>query len=82
MGKLMRATALVLAAILLLGNTRCQNNSSSSTTSPVFITTLAVEDANGNPATTFSQGQSIQFVLTVRNRTDMDQNIITATCYP
>ncbi|MDE2234207.1 MAG: hypothetical protein KGL13_09340 [Gammaproteobacteria bacterium] len=79
MGKLMRVAALVLAAILLLGNSQCQNSSSSST-SPAFVTTLAVEDANGNPATTFSQSEAIQFVLTVRNRTSTNQPLYMQTC--
>jgi hypothetical protein len=66
--------------MLLLGNNQCQNNSSNSSTSPAFVTTLAVEDANGNPTTNFSQGQSIQFVLTVHNRTDTTQTLNMFVC--
>ncbi len=71
---------MVLCAALLLGNSQCQNNSASS--SSTFVTTMAVEDANGNPETSFSSGQSIQLVLNVRNRTDTDQSIYTGLLPP
>ena len=71
---------MVLCAALLLGNSQCQNNSASS--SPTFVTTMAVEDANSNPETSFSSGQSIQLVLNVRNRTDTDQSIYIQVCFP
>ncbi|HVC38154.1 MAG TPA: hypothetical protein VNF46_07110 [Gammaproteobacteria bacterium] len=71
---------MVLCAALLLGNSQCQNNSASS--SPTFVTTMAVEDANGNPETSFSSGQTIQFVLNVRNRTGSDQTIYMNICFP
>jgi Intracellular proteinase inhibitor len=62
---------------MLLGSTQCQNTTNDGTNSngPIFVTTLAVEDANGNAASNFSLGEQIQFVLSVRNRTDSSQTI-------
>jgi len=77
---LLRTSFMVLCAALLLGNSQCQNNSSSS--SPTFVTTVSVEDANGNQSSSFSSGQTIQFVLNVRNRTDTDQTIYMQICFP
>jgi len=41
-----------------------------------------VEDANGNQTSSFSLGQTIQFVINVRNRTDSDQTIYMNICFP
>ncbi|HKT32396.1 MAG TPA: hypothetical protein VJS89_07895 [Gammaproteobacteria bacterium] len=80
---LVRFAAITLCAGLALGNTQCQQSISSSNQnggSPTFVTTLAVENANGIPTTSFASGESIQFVLSVHNRTDMPQTITSQVC--
>lgn len=66
-----------LCAAILLGNTHCQSNTNGGIgpEGPNFVTTLAVEDANGNITGSFSSGQQIQFVLSVRNRSSSSQTI-------
>ncbi|MHB8405958.1 MAG: BsuPI-related putative proteinase inhibitor [Gammaproteobacteria bacterium] len=66
-----------VCAALLLGATQCQSSSSNGIgpNGPVFVTTLAVEDANGVLTSTFSQGQAIQFVVSVRNRSSSSQTL-------
>lgn len=68
---------LVLIAAALLGNTQCQstNNNGIGPNGPNFVTTLAVEDANGNAVSSFSPSQQIQLVLSVRNRSTSSQSI-------
>lgn len=74
--QVLRAAALGLLAAALLGNTQCQSNASGiGPNGPNFVTTLAVEDASGNAASSFSQGQQIQFVLSVRNRSTLAQTV-------
>ncbi|HKS93470.1 MAG TPA: hypothetical protein VJS16_02300 [Gammaproteobacteria bacterium] len=80
---LLRFAGIILCAGLVLGNTQCQQNNSSSGDSdgsPTFVTTLAVESAHGIPTTSFTSGESIQFVLSVHNRTNMPQTITTQVC--
>lgn len=80
---LLRFAGIILCAGLVLGNTQCQQNNSSSGDSdgsPTFVTTLAVESAHGIPTTSFASGESIQFVLSVHNRTNMPQTITTQVC--
>ncbi|MGB9429184.1 MAG: BsuPI-related putative proteinase inhibitor [Gammaproteobacteria bacterium] len=62
---------------LLLGSTQCQttNNNGTGPDGPLFVTTLAIEDANGNIASSFSAAQEIQFVLSVRNRSTTAQTV-------
>lgn len=79
MQRFLRLIGIVLVAALVLGNSQCQQSSSDS--GPAFVTTLTVEDANGNQTSSFSSGQTIQFVLNVRNRTDMDQTIYMQVCF-
>lgn len=80
---LSRLPAILLCVGLLLGNTQCQQGNSSSSGSggsATFVTSMAVENANGIPTTSFASGESIQFVLSVRNRTDMPQTITSQVC--
>ncbi|HKV97536.1 MAG TPA: hypothetical protein VJR90_08625 [Gammaproteobacteria bacterium] len=80
---LLRFAGIILCAVVLLGNTQCQqssNISGQSDGSPIFVTTLAVESANGVPTTSFTSGESIQFVLSVHNRTNMPQTITSQVC--
>jgi len=66
-----------LITAALLGSTQCQNNTNNGVgpNGPNFVTTLAVEDANGNASSSFSPAQQIQFVLSVRNRSTTSQTI-------
>ena len=75
--QLARAAGLGLLAVALLGNTQCQNtaNNGIGPAGANFVTTLAVEDANGNATSSFFPGQQIQFVLSVRNRSTSSQTI-------
>lgn len=75
---LLRFATILLCAGLLLGNTQCQQGSSGglADSGPAFVTTMTVEDANGNPASRYSQGQTIQFVISVRNRLNTPQTIV------
>lgn len=74
--QVLRAAALGLLAAALLGNTQCQSNASGiGPDGPNFVTTLAVGDASGNAASSFSPSQQIQFVLSVRNRSTVAQTV-------
>lgn len=67
---------IALSAAGALGATQCQsNNSGIGPEGPNFVTTLAIEDANGNAASSFASGQQIQFVLSVRNRSTTAQTV-------
>ena len=76
--RLIRIVGVAVCAALLLGATQCQSSSSNGIgpDGPVFVTTLAVEDANGVLSSTFSSGETIQFVLSVRNRSSSSQTQI------
>jgi Intracellular proteinase inhibitor len=81
---MMRVLRVLFSLVLvgmLLGSTQCQNTTNDGTNSdgPIFVTTLAAEDANGNAASSFSQSAEIQFVLSVRNRTSSSQTISFST---
>jgi hypothetical protein len=77
MPRMLRALFGLLLAGMLLGSTQCQNTTNDGTNSdgPIFVTSLAVEDVNGNAASSFSSTAEIQFVLNVRNRTSSSQTI-------
>lgn len=61
------------AVLLLLGNSNCTKNSSAD--APQFVTTLTIEDANNLPTSVFATGASIQFVLSIRNRSSSPQSL-------
>ncbi|MGH8278767.1 MAG: hypothetical protein ACRETQ_04265 [Gammaproteobacteria bacterium] len=83
MDRLLRLSGILLIAALTLGNSQCQQSSSAIENGPAFVTTLSVEDANGNPASQFSQSQAIQFVISVHNRLDTPQTVVVAQpCSP
>ncbi|MGH8402441.1 MAG: BsuPI-related putative proteinase inhibitor [Gammaproteobacteria bacterium] len=77
----MRIAGIAVCAGMLLGASQCQTNTNNGTgpDGPLFVTTLAVEDVNGNSISTFSPGQQIQFVLSVRNRSSSSQTISFST---
>lgn len=73
MRRLIRLFAALFCMLLLLGNTNCNKNSDSS--APQFVTSLSVRDINGNPASAFAQGDSVEFVLSIRNRSNIAQTL-------
>lgn len=75
MKHIFRFLAGALCMLLLLGNNQCTNNNNTNNGAPVFVTTLQVQDAGGNAATSFVTGVTIQFQITVRNRTSSAQTL-------
>lgn len=67
MRRLFRTLAAILCVLLSLGNTNCTKNSSSNT--PQFVTTLTL------PSSTFTQGTTVQFLLSIRNRSDTAETL-------
>ena len=68
-----RFFAAFLATLLLLGSSNCSKNSDAN--APQFVSTLSVEDTNGNLDSGFATGVTIQFVLSVRNRSNTAQTL-------
>ena len=58
---------------MLLGASNCTKNNSSD--APQFVTSLTVQTSSGSPSSAFAKGDPIQFVLTIRNRTDQAQSL-------
>jgi Intracellular proteinase inhibitor len=77
--RIIRITGIMLCATLLLGASlsQCQTSTTNGIGSdgPIFVTSLAVEDASGNAVSTFNSGDPITFVLSVRNRSSSSQTI-------
>jgi len=73
MRRLFRLLALISATLLLLGNSNCTKNNSSD--APQFVTTLQVENSSGLVSGGFSQGDTANLVLTVRNRSASNQTL-------
>lgn len=73
----MYITGLPLITAALLGASQCQNTSNNGVgpNGALFVTTLAVEDANGNAASSFTPSEQIQLVLSVRNRSTSSQTV-------
>ncbi|HEX5340646.1 MAG TPA: BsuPI-related putative proteinase inhibitor, partial [Gammaproteobacteria bacterium] len=59
----------------LLGTSQCQQQDDKTDGSPVFVTTLALQDANGNVQSSFTSGQTVVLKLTVYNRSDAVQSL-------
>jgi len=59
--------------LMLLGSSNCTQNNSSD--SPQFVTNLAVDDVNNNPSSAFATGATINFVLSIRNRSNTTQTL-------
>ena len=73
MRRLTRLLALIFASLLLLGNSNCSKNNASD--APQFVTSLAMEDVNGNVVSSFASGASVQLVLKIRNRSTSAQTL-------
>ncbi len=70
-----RVLAIAGCAALLLGTSQCQTTSTNNVNGPVFVTSVTTLDANNQPASSFSQGQSVTFQLSVRNRSHSAQTL-------
>lgn len=93
---LLRFTGIVLCAGVLLGNTQCQQSGNAQINPPTgtppkpvlpgngpdFVTNVTIEDGNGNVSNSFTQGEEIQFVVSVRNRTNTEQSVNIQVCGP
>ena len=71
--RLFRLLAALSALALLLGNSNCSKNNASD--APQFVTSLTIQNSSSLPSSGFAQGDVIQFVLTVRNRTNAAQTL-------
>ncbi len=74
MQRLLRLIFGITIALWLLGASNCSQSSNNSD-APQFVTTLTVENTSGQATTSFAQAESVQFVLTIRNRTDQAQSL-------
>ncbi|HEY3645370.1 MAG TPA: hypothetical protein VGM16_08535 [Gammaproteobacteria bacterium] len=73
MRRLIRLLFGIAAVMLLLGASNCSKNNDSD--APQFVTTLTVQNSSGQASAAFGQGTPIEFVLTIRNRTDQPQSL-------
>jgi hypothetical protein len=73
MRRLIRIPLALCAVLLLLGNNNCSKNNDSA--APQFVTTLAIQNSSNQPSVSFSQGAPVEFVLSIRNRTDQAQKL-------
>jgi hypothetical protein len=73
MRRILRTLAALSALALLLGNSNCSKNDSSD--APQFVTSIALQDSSGQPTTVFAKGDTVQFVITIRNRTAQAQTL-------
>lgn len=73
MQRLFRLVALVTIAVWLLGASNCTQNSNSA--APQFVISLTVQNSSGQPSAAFAKGDPIQFLLTIRNRSDQAQKL-------
>lgn len=73
MQRLFRLITGITIALWLLGASNCTQNSNSD--APQFVTTLTVQDSSGLPTASFAQGETVQFLLSIRNRTNQTQKL-------
>src|SRR6185295_12570439 len=73
MRRILRTLAALSALFLLLGNSNCSKNDSAD--APQFVTSIAVQNTSGQPTTAFAKGDTVQFVITIRNRTAQAQTL-------
>jgi hypothetical protein len=70
---LFRAVAGITITLWLLGASNCTQKSNSD--APQFVTTLTVQNSSSLPTVSFAQGDPVQFVLSIRNRTNQSQKL-------
>lgn len=73
MRRAVRYLAISAVALITLGNSNCTQNNASD--APQFVTSLTVEDTSNLPASGFSPGVTINFVLSIRNRSNSPQKL-------
>lgn len=73
MRSLIRLVFGTAAAAMLLGASNCTKNTDSD--APQFVTSLAVQTASGQPSAAFGKGDPVQFVLTIRSRSNQPQKL-------
>src|SRR5690242_16652610 len=73
MRRVSRYLAGSLTLLLLLGSTNCHNNTSAD--APQFVTSLQVENSSGLVSSGFAPGDTIELVLTIRNRGSSTQSL-------
>ncbi|HEV2111498.1 MAG TPA: BsuPI-related putative proteinase inhibitor [Gammaproteobacteria bacterium] len=81
MHRLIRILCVLSAAALLLGNSNCSKNSASD--APQYVTDIEIQDGSGNVVSTgnttsapsFAAGATIEFTVTVRNRSTATQTL-------
>ena len=70
---------LVICAGTTTSNRSCSlrgsDNSGDGGDDPTFVATLQLQDIQGNVTDTFSRGESVQMILTVRNRRDTTESV-------
>jgi len=78
MRRLIRVLLGCFCLLLLLGNSNCSNNNNAAD-SPQSVTSIEIMDGNGNivsngtSAPSFAAGTTIEFSITIRNRSSSDQ---------
>lgn len=72
-----RIAGLLFCATFLLGASQCHQQKQEDQTngSPVFVTTMSLQDTNGDTQTSFTAGQPVVLKLTVYNRSDAEQTL-------
>jgi hypothetical protein len=73
MRRLIRCLAALSVLLLLLGNSNCSQNNESD--APQFVTSLLVENSSGVVSGGFAKGDTINLVLTIRNRSSSAQTL-------
>jgi hypothetical protein len=73
MQRLFRLIGLSTIALWLLGATNCAKNSDAN--APQFVTTLTVQNSAGQPTVSFAQGDTVQFLLSIHNRSNQAQKL-------
>ncbi|HET7922486.1 MAG TPA: BsuPI-related putative proteinase inhibitor [Gammaproteobacteria bacterium] len=71
----LRILAMLPLLAALLGASQCQQQEDKTDGSPLFVTTLSLEDTNGNVQSSFSAGETLVLKLTVYNRSDAEQTL-------
>src|SRR5579885_1067091 len=73
MRRLLRLVFGIAAAAMLLGASNCSKNNSSD--APQFVTTLPVANTSNQATSAFATGETVQFLITIRNRSDQAQKL-------